>query len=182
MKNLENSQKVTAELPLAKKPDVALAIADLALTAHTNAAAVIAEYSTAFGKQDLRGLADSLSASMQHVHKGEMSACEAMLFTQAQALQSIFVNLSCRAANQTYIDQQETFLRLAFRAQNQCRTTLETLATLKNPPVVFAKQANIAQGHQQVNNVSNTHQKEGPRARKKNQISTNELLEESAHE
>jgi hypothetical protein len=30
--------------------------------------------------------------------------------------------------------------------------TLETLATIKNPPVVFARQANIAQGPQQVNN------------------------------
>jgi hypothetical protein len=30
--------------------------------------------------------------------------------------------------------------------------TLETLATIKNPPAVFARQANIAQGPQQVNN------------------------------
>jgi hypothetical protein len=43
-------------------------------------------------------------------------------------------------------------MRLAFKAQSQCRATLETLATIKNPPVLFAKQANIAAGHQQVNN------------------------------
>ena len=41
---------------------------------------------------------------------------------------------------------------MALRAQNQCRMTLETIATIKNPSVVFAKQANIAAGHQQVNN------------------------------
>ena len=43
---------------------------------------------------------------------------------------------------------------MALRAQNQCRATLETLAAIKNPPVVFAKQANINQGNgnQQVNN------------------------------
>ena len=42
---------------------------------------------------------------------------------------------------------------LALKAQNQCRMTLETLATIKNPPVVFARQANINNGgHQQVNN------------------------------
>lgn len=51
-----------------------------------------------------------------------------------------------------YMDATDTYMRLALRAQNQCRTTLETLATIKNPPVVFAKQANIAHGHQQVNN------------------------------
>jgi hypothetical protein len=38
------------------------------------------------------------------------------------------------------------------KAQNQCRMTLETLSTIKNPPVVYAKQANIAHGPQQVNN------------------------------
>jgi len=30
--------------------------------------------------------------------------------------------------------------------------TLETLATIKNPPVVFARQANVNNGGQQVNN------------------------------
>jgi hypothetical protein len=42
-------------------------------------------------------------------------------------------------------------MRMALKAQSQCRQTLETLATIKNPPVVFARQANIAQGPQQVN-------------------------------
>src|SRR5690606_26950893 len=46
------------------------------------------------------------------------------------------------------------YMRLALKAQSQCRTTLETLAAIKNPPVVFAKQANIAHGPQQVNNGS----------------------------
>ena len=43
-------------------------------------------------------------------------------------------------------------MRLALKAQSQCRATVETLATIKNPPVVYAKQANFANGHQQVNN------------------------------
>ena len=44
-------------------------------------------------------------------------------------------------------------MRMAMKAQNQCRMTLETLATIKNPPVVFARQANINNGgQQQVNN------------------------------
>jgi hypothetical protein len=45
-------------------------------------------------------------------------------------------------------------MRLALRAQGQCRATLETLAAIKNPPVVFARQANINNGgQQQVNNA-----------------------------
>ena len=44
-------------------------------------------------------------------------------------------------------------MRLALKAQGQCRATLETLAAIKNPPVVFARQANINNGgQQQVNN------------------------------
>jgi len=44
-------------------------------------------------------------------------------------------------------------LKLALRAQNQCRATIETLSVVKNPPTAtFVRQANIAAGHQQVNN------------------------------
>lgn len=43
-------------------------------------------------------------------------------------------------------------MRLALRAQSQCRATLETLAVITNPPMVFAKQANFTGGPQQVNN------------------------------
>ena len=43
-------------------------------------------------------------------------------------------------------------MRLALKAQGECRATLETLAAIKNPPVVFAKQANISNGPQLLNN------------------------------
>jgi len=46
-----------------------------------------------------------------------------------------------------------TYMRLAFKAQSQCRATWETIATIKHPPAVaFVKQANYAAGNQQVNN------------------------------
>ena len=51
-----------------------------------------------------------------------------------------------------YIEATERYMRLALKAQGQCRATLETLAAIKNPPVVFARQANFANGPQQVNN------------------------------
>ena len=37
-------------------------------------------------------------------------------------------------------------MKLALKAQNQCRMTLETLAAIKNPPVIYARQANFANG------------------------------------
>ena len=46
----------------------------------------------------------------------------------------------------------ECNMRMALRAQSQCRATLETLAAIKNPPVLFARQANVTTGPQQINN------------------------------
>ena len=71
-------------------------------------------------------------------------------------------------------------MRIALKAQSQCRATVETLATIKNPPVVFARQANIAQGPQQVNNGMMPAGE--PRARGKSENTPNELLEEKPHE
>jgi hypothetical protein len=62
----------------------------------------------------------------------------------------------------------ETLLRLALKAQSQCRTTLESLSAIKNPKsVAFIRQANVA-NNQQVNNEST------PRARE-NTNAPNEL-------
>lgn len=67
------------------------------------------------------------------------------------------MNFSRRALAQQYQKPMESYLRMAMKAQNQCRMTLETLTTVKNPSVVYARQANIAHGPQQVNNgVSDT--------------------------
>jgi hypothetical protein len=77
-----------------------------------------------------------------------MKRCESMLMGQAEALQAMFVSYARRAQAQEYQKNLESFFRMALKAQNQCRMTLETLAAIKNPPVVYTKQANIAHGPQ----------------------------------
>ncbi len=55
------------------------------------------------------------------------------------------------------MDNLDRYLKLALRAQSQCRATWEALATMKNPPMIgYVGQANIAHGHQQVNNAALT--------------------------
>ncbi len=71
---------------------------------------------------------------------------------QASALQAVSVRLSERAMEQSQMPNIEGFMRMALRAQSQCRTTLETLAAIKNPPIIYARQANVTTGPQQVNN------------------------------
>jgi len=86
------------------------------------------------------------------VQGGDLAHAEAMLINQASALQSLFVRLSERAMEQGHMPNLEGFMRMALRAQSQCRATLETLAAIKNPPIVYARQANVTTGPQQINN------------------------------
>jgi hypothetical protein len=131
----------------------------LALMPSANGAAVIEAFSKgSFGEVDINVLIVELRDKFSTVEHGDLNCCESMLVGQANALQAIFVSLARRAVNQEYLKQYETYLRLALKAQNQSRMTLETLATIKNPPMVFAKQANInhGNGNQQVNNGTHT--------------------------
>jgi hypothetical protein len=103
-------------------------------------------------------LSRELADAMNRISDGDLGDLERMLFGQAMALQSLFVRLtegalSTEQAATTY----DMRLRYAFRAQSQCRATLETLAAVKNPPVVFARQANLANGPQQINNHRAAH-------------------------
>lgn len=80
---------------------------------------------------------------------------------------------------QEYLRNYETYLRLALKAQSQCRATLETLANVKNPrPIAFVQQANITNGPQQVNNGIPPTVTLGTDARAgKNESEPNKLLE-----
>lgn len=80
--------------------------------------------------------------SMEHV--------ERLLLTQAIVLNNLFTSFARRASNQENLKWYETHMRFALKAQSQSRATLETLATVKNPPV-YANTANIAT-NQQINN------------------------------
>jgi hypothetical protein len=144
-------------------------IAKLTLDPKINAAAIVNDYAETLGEQDGKLLVEELANGCKQIKAGDLHACEEMLFCQAQALQTIFANLTGRARRREYLSEVETYLRLAMKAQSQCVRTLEVLAAIKNPPVVIAKQANIAHGHQQVNNVS---------SRVENEKSENELLKD----
>jgi hypothetical protein len=101
---------------------------------------------------DVPALMEQLRDSAAAVNRGDLAQAEAMLMNQATALQSLFARLAERAMTHDQIPGFDANMRMALRAQSQCRATLEALATIKNPPIVYAKQANFAAGHQQVNN------------------------------
>ena len=102
-------------------------------------------------KMDLPALIRLLREQAQVVNGGNLEQAEGMLINQAVALQSLFARLVERGMSADLLDPYEVHMRLALGAQAQCTRTLEVLASIKNPPVVIAKQANIA-NQQQVNN------------------------------
>ena len=110
-----------------------------------------------FGELSLTDTVAALADSAKRIDDGSLSSLVAMLSSQASALNTIFGELNRRAAMNlgAYPDAFERYMRLALRAQGQCRATLETLAAIKNPPLVYARQANINNGgQQQVNNAA----------------------------
>lgn len=134
---------------------------------------------SAYGEPDLGELVRNIELHTDLVNTGEMRRIEGMLVSQAIALESLFTHLAERAMAHTQIPGFEANMRMALRAQNQSRTTIEALVNLKNPPIVYAKQANIANGPQQVNNGTPP-QAEGPSRESRNP--PNKVLEHSKNE
>jgi hypothetical protein len=110
----------------------------------------------------------------QRAGRSELARAEALLTAQAYTLNPIFHKLARKATHCEYLN--DVNLRLALKAQSQCRATLETLAAIKNPPpVAFVRQANIAHGPQQVNNGAV--QPGDPTRARETEKSHNKLLE-----
>ena len=102
---------------------------------------------------DVNALASELSAQIDAVNRGDLRRAEGLLTSQAHTLNELFNLLLRRATGKMTLQQCEAYMRMAMRAQSQCRMTLEALAEMKNPKAIaFVRQANIAHGPQQVNN------------------------------
>ncbi len=126
-----------------------------ALRPSINAASVVDAYQgNIIGKDvDFMEMVATIGATSKNVNEGDLTRLEAMLVSQATALQTIFTSLARRAANQEQLKHYETFLTLALKAQAQSRATISALVDLKYPrQATFIKQANVAHGPQQVNN------------------------------
>lgn len=167
------SKRLALAVPPNQTPDQLMA--EVAATPAMTAGTVLTNFSKGtFGELSLTDAIDVLKDKIGAVQQGDMKEAEAMLTGQAFALNTIFTELARRSALNMgeYLDASERYMRLALKAQSQCRATLETLATVKNPPVVFAKQANVTTGPQQINNGV-----AAPSRAKENQTEPNKLLE-----
>lgn len=104
---------------------------------------------------EINTLAAQLLGQSSKANGGSLARAEAMIVSQMHTLDALYNQLAKMGASvlKGNLDQGERLFRLALRAQGQCRATVEALAEMKNPrSVAFVRQANIAGGHQQVNN------------------------------
>jgi len=129
---------------------------------HLVASMTTLSVNTAFTVKKFANVEDSVEVSDyilelqkagNEVVNGNLGRLERMLTSQAIALDTIFNRLALKAASSEYMNNYEGFMRLAFKAQAQARSTVEALAMLKHPQP-YISQTNIGQvGHNQVNNA-----------------------------
>ena len=161
------TNKISKAKPNAKQIETAKQIeqndneryAKISLTASTMSAVLTDAFTKKlFPSSEIVDVANVLSKKISDIQDGDIKPIEAMLIAQAQALQTMFVSLGREAVGKTQLNQYTAFMNLALKAQSQSRATIQALIELKYPKqATFVKQANIAHGHQQVNNGTNTH-------------------------
>ncbi len=150
------NEKNRLSIPVKRGENAELNIATVGLSGIVgNATTAINFAQPAFGSINLEEAVGVLAGKARKVQAGNLSELEGILTAQVTALDAIFNELARRAAMNMgeHLQATDIYLRQAFKAQAQCRSTVEALAEIKNPrPLAFVKQANISHGHQQVNN------------------------------
>lgn len=182
-----NGDGQTLKIPAEEGKTEARMLADLVTRGDAlNALTALRFAKQEFGVVDISEMAASLRESGAAINRGDLAEAERMLHAQAVSLNAIFSELARRSHINMgeYLDASERYMRLALKAQSQCRATLETLAAVKNPPVVYARQMNYANGPQQVNNgtAENNGKQQLPASRTPETLTQpNQLLEDSSN-
>ena len=159
------------------------AFAEAVLNPTASNAMTTLDYSKTFGSNlSLQEVLNVMNDNAKQVKEGKLDYLESMLTSQATVLNSIFTDFARRAAIAPNVLQLEVYLRMAFKAQSQCRTTIEAIGELKYPKqATFIRQANIANQQQVNNGVSKSADHAHAGAGEKNINPSNELLTESVH-
>jgi hypothetical protein len=132
-KDVDRSNTVQVSGDPAERPRL---LAQFAVTPTLQGASTIKRWSRVAGELDVSGLIDELRQQAATASSGDLKRQEAMLAIQAHTLDTIFNELARRSwanVDGGYMEAGERYMRLALKAQSQCRTTIETLAEMKNP-------------------------------------------------
>jgi hypothetical protein len=139
--------------------------ANIALAPEFKAAVTAQAYAPLIGQTDLASVLKRLGEMSTSSAKENSRELEYMLTSQAIALDSIFNRLAIQAHASIgkHPKVVDTYLRLALKAQNQCRATAESLVNIKSPRQ-YISQTNVATALQ-VNIERDTHHVDARTAR-----------------
>ena len=102
---------------------------------------------------NLTALDEVARAMGKRVAADDFSDLERMLLSQATALQAMFTDLALRSRQMDMAAHMQMMTALALKCATGSRQAITALAELRMPKtVMFAKQANVTSGPQQVNN------------------------------
>ena len=120
------------------------------------------------GNAQLDDFGRAIQAKAKATGEGNMALSSEILTAQALTLDSLFTELARRATNNMgdYVQTAERYARLAFKAQSNCRATLEALAKLHQPREQIVKHVHVNEGGQAVV-ADHIHQHTGGRENEK---------------
>ncbi|MEP2735351.1 MAG: hypothetical protein ABJP34_03555 [Erythrobacter sp.] len=149
---------------------------------HAQAATAFA--SRLFGKDCQPSIMDSTEAladMLKEAEAGGKSTSSRMLAAQAVVLDTLFTNLAARSHDNMgqYLDASERYMRLALRAQSNCRATLEALGKLHQPREQTVKHVQVNEGGQAIV-ADHIHQQGGQNEKSDKQSHATEAAGESA--
>lgn len=182
MKNEKNQPQLRIEEVKGRgEGEISHSLARHILRPNLNSTATISSFQAHVPHADLSEMLDELDVQTSRIWSGQLGRAEEMLSAQAHTLDAMFNTLAQKAATTMksgHLPSTEAYLRMALKAQSQCRTTLEALAEIKAPKsATFIRQANIAE-QQQVNNGPTVNGGTHKRAHEKNiEDSSDKLLE-----
>jgi hypothetical protein len=145
-------------LPLDQKPEETEGRAKARHMLHPaiGAATVVRDVNQVAGVLPLPDLVSELTDQMRTSENGSLVRSEEFLVAHIHTLDALFAGLSRRALSEMreyFNDDAYGCMRLALKAQSQCKATIEALASVKNPRPVAYVQQNIGNAVQ-VNNAA----------------------------
>jgi hypothetical protein len=100
------------------------------------------------GQPDLMETAPVLGEQIASVVGGDLALASRILVSQAVSLDAMFTELARRSSLNMgdYLDASDRYMRLALKAQSNCRATLEALAKLHQPREQTVKHVHVNDG------------------------------------
>ena len=159
---------------------LARVVAEVAFSTYATNALTTQAFTDNFGELDMQECIGVMKERQAKIRGGNLTSLENMLTAQAITLNALFNKLAQRSGLNMgeHLVAADTYMRLALKAQSQCRSTIEAINEIKNPSSAptFVKQANIGNAVQVNNGQQNRSSTHAHARMEKNQTEPNKLL------